>query len=380
MPSFRHRSSLNYVLLLAAALLCPAAAHAQKDSWAGATVILTSEGVRIGHTGKDGQQIYVGELTDIAYQVVREENGWLLVRHGGTSGWFPKQNALLPEDAIDYFSDRISTNDGDAVALAHRARAWMEVDEPARALKDLNEALRLMPLHPIWLRSRGSLYAEKGEFDKALADLNESIRLSPRDALGYVERGIVYKQKKDYDKALADYAEAIRLDRQWTAGYYNRANVYRAKKEYDKAIADYSDTLKLDNKDTDACFNRGRTFQAKKEYAKAIADYKEVIRLDPKDAAAYDALAWLLATCPDDKVRDGKAAVDYAGTACEISELRWPPFQATLAVAFAEVGKFDRAVKWQKHALENADYTKEAGDKARQRLKLFEAKKPYREE
>ena len=55
-------------------------------------------------------------------------------------------------------------------------------------------------------------------------------------------------------------------------------------------------------------------------YDKAIADYNEAIRLDPKYALAYNGLAWLAATCPDAKYRDGKKAVQSAVTACKLTE------------------------------------------------------------
>jgi len=45
---------------------------------------------------------------------------------------------------------------------------------------------------------------------------------------------------------------------------------------------------------------------AKGEYDKAIADYNEALRLDPGDAVTYNTRAWLRATCPDAKYREGK--------------------------------------------------------------------------
>src|SRR5262249_23655202 len=98
------------------------------------------------------------------------------------------------------------------------------------------------------------------------------------------------------------------------------------------------------------------------------------------DADAYSNLAWVLATCPEEKVRDGKKALDYATTACELTSWKASYMLATLSVAYAELGQFDEAIRWQKRALESPSYEKAEGDQPRRRLRLFEGRIPYRED
>jgi tetratricopeptide (TPR) repeat protein len=112
------------------------------------------------------------------------------------------------------------------------------------------------------------------------------------------------------------------------------------------------------------------------EYDKAIADYKQALAINPDSAKVYNALAWLYATCPDKKYRDGKKAVDSASKACHLTEgTAWPCLD-TLAAAYAESGDFEKAKQWEAKAIEMAPDAKEC----RSRMELYKQGKPYREE
>jgi tetratricopeptide (TPR) repeat protein len=374
------RRALAWTIILLGVLLLPRTAPGQDSDWVGRKVMPGRPGVRLTHTDPaSGNQVQLGELTDLVYSVRGEQDGWLHLRHRGAEGWVWKGEVVLFEDGVDYFAQQIRMNRNDAFALAHRGRAWQAEGEPERALRDLGDALRLQQ-NPNWFRARAAVYDELDETDRALLDLGDAIRLDPKAALNYTQRAVLYKSLREYDKAIADYSSAIRLDPASSAAFFNRGNAYKSKKDYAKAIADYSEALRLEPDFASALFNRGNAHKAHKDYSQAARDFSDLIRRDPRDADAYSSLAWLLATCPDAAVRDGNKAVEHAAKACEWTSWKAPYFLAVLAAACAEAGKFDQAVQWQKRALESPRYEKDEGDDARKRLKLFEERKPYREE
>jgi tetratricopeptide (TPR) repeat protein len=74
----------------------------------------------------------------------------------------------------------------------------------------------------------------------------------------------------------------------------------------------------------------------------------------PDSPRMLDELAWLLATYPDSKSRDGTEAVRLAERACAATERRIPALLATLAAAYAEAGDFPRAISVAEEALNRA--------------------------
>jgi Zn-dependent protease with chaperone function len=97
-------------------------------------------------------------------------------------------------------------------------------------------------------------------------------------------------------------------------------------------------------------------------------------------ARANNTLAWVLATAPQDGLRDGGRATRIAYAACEQTDWRDAAHIDTLAAAHAETGNFAEAVRWQTKALELPDFQGADRRAAIERLTLYQSGRPYREQ
>jgi tetratricopeptide (TPR) repeat protein len=128
-----------------------------------------------------------------------------------------------------------------------------------------------------------------------------------------------------------------------------------------------------------ALTNRGLVESRRGNWQKAIEDYVDAIRLQPKLASAHNNLAWLLATCPIDALRNGHEAVEHATYACEATGWSRPNCVGTLAAAYAEVGDFQQAVNLQQRVLADHAYCQKYGEATvTGRLRLYEQGVPCR--
>ena len=178
------------------------------------------------------------------------------------------------------------------------------------------------------------------------------IRLDPDDALAYYHRGLAWSAKEQYDSAIADFDRANERERKLSFVYLDRGQARAARKEYDKAIADYAEAIRLSPRNAEAFYHRGLARVEIKEYDKALADYDAAIRLDPRFDEAYLSRAWLLASCPNTRLRDPRKAVESATKACELTNWHEAHDLGGLAAVYAETGNVAAALKWQSKAIE----------------------------
>ena len=89
-------------------------------------------------------------------------------------------------------------------------------------------------------------------------------------------------------------------------------------------------------------------------------------------------LAWMLATSQNAAIRDGVKAIGFAQQAVAMTNRKDPPCLGTLAAAYAEAGQFEKAVAAEKEAMALLKTEEERNEYA-PKLKLYEAKTPYRD-
>jgi tetratricopeptide (TPR) repeat protein len=130
-----------------------------------------------------------------------------------------------------------------------------------------------------------------------------------------------------------------------------------------------------------AHYQLGLALQNQGRFAAAVAQFQKVLELDPKHVPARNNLAWMLATCPDNSLRDGNRAVALAQSAVQLSGDKVPEILDTLAAAYAEAGRFPEAIATARQAAAlSAEQNKNPlTDAIQNQLKLFEVNTPYHE-
>jgi tetratricopeptide (TPR) repeat protein len=119
-------------------------------------------------------------------------------------------------------------------------------------------------------------------------------------------------EEDTFDKGVQRYEEAIQafstaieiIPRDYQA--YNYRGVARALMgKYDKAIADYSKALEIRPRYAEAYNNRGFARTQNGDLGNALNDYTRALEINPFFVDAYNNKAWVLATCADQRFRDG---------------------------------------------------------------------------
>jgi len=144
------------------------------------------------------------------------------------------------KQAIELYSDAITTNPSYATAWANRAIVYLKCGNVEMALRDIDQAIELYPGMAEAHNTQGLVHSRKRDYQKAIGAFNIAIQLKPSFSKAYNNRGVNYWKLGQYEKSLKDYADALRLKPDYVSAYVNRATVYGYLERYEEAVRDCS--------------------------------------------------------------------------------------------------------------------------------------------
>lgn len=200
------------------------------------------------------------------------------------------------------------------------------------------------------------------------------------DYYTYYRIGLDHEQRHEYAKAIEQFYRALNEQPNHVESLYLLASCL-ARLDREQEAMPYARKAALLAPNSAAVHGLlGGLLSSTGQYGQALTHLEAAFAANPEDVSVANNLAWVLATSPETAHRNGLRAVRLAESVCQATAYKSPPLLDTLAAAYAEVGRFDEAVRTTLQAIEIVRTNPKASTATLEsRLGFYRAGKPYRE-
>jgi len=160
--------------------------------------------------------------------------------------------------------------------------------------------------------------------------------------------------------------------------HYRLGETFRVQNRPERSEVHYRQALREDPDLVASYGGLAALLSKRRQYAEARQALQDGLSRDPNDLDLQNSLAWLTATCPNPKIRDGHAALLIAERVCAATGHKRATYLNALAAAQAQTGRYTQAIQ----TLERAIALTGPGDTALKAqfqllLKRYRARRPY---
>lgn len=283
-------------------------------------------------------------------------------------------------EARDSYTRLAEMTPGEASSslLLYRARVSSMAGDHILAIEDANRVLEADPDQAYALLLRANSFVQLGRFSEALPDADRAIALQPDSAYGIWLWATIVAKTGRSNSSIKALRQQVAVNADDSVAWLQLAQLYAGQRLLTKALDAYSVVIELGQHRGFAYQQRGDIYLKAGLRKEAIGDYDDALAFDPNNSGGLNNLAWVLATAPEDELRDGKRALELALKACELTQHQQAHVLSTLAAAYAECGDFESARTWSQKSLELADDS--IKESCRRELASYENEQPWRED
>jgi protein O-mannosyl-transferase len=227
----------------------------------------------------------------------------------------------------------------------------------------------------------GVALEQAGQTNEALAQYRESLRINPGRAQAHNNVANLLAASGNKEEAVSHYREALRLNKKAPLAHLNLGTTLLEMGRFDEAMQHYAAAKRLAPDDPRPAYLMGKASLQQKRSTDAVAHFRDVLRLAPGDFRTLTWLARVLASDRDAKLRNGAEAVALAERANKLVGGSEAFVLDTLAMAYAEAGRFAEAARAAQQAIDLAANAGANDDvvAVQHRLELYKSGQPYRE-
>jgi tetratricopeptide (TPR) repeat protein len=260
--------------------------------------------------------------------------------------------------------------------------AYSNRGQTADGMMHLQEVIRLDPDHATAASEYGILLSQSGNLHQAEHYLRLARRLSSGQPQAHFNLGMMLMEAGRTNEAVTCLVEALQLD-----PAYEAARRALARIESRSRLAQPADSIeelekRIEHSPGDAAlYSRlAGLWYARGNSARAVSALRKGVTHAENSTTVAVELAWLLATSPDDSIREGDSAVSLALDVLGKTPEPPPEYLDVLAAALAEAGQFDRARQEAQRAVAIASRQGRAdlASAIQRRADLYKSHKPFR--
>jgi tetratricopeptide (TPR) repeat protein len=265
-----------------------------------------------------------------------------------------------------------------AAAYETRGSKALEARQWAEAVANLQKAVSLEPGNALTHLNLGTALYMQSDADGALAQYRAATRLSPSLAKAHFGIAVILEARSQDREAVEAFTAAVTSDPAYLEARFGLAQALRRNGRVEASLPHYEFVLKSSPAASQAAFGLAMGLVRLGRYQEARVRLEQAVAAFPDQLGFAHALARLLAAAPDDRVRDGPRAESIM--AMMLKTVRTPAMTETMAMALAETGRFEAAVRWQQEAIAAAsqDPRGQPASTLTVNLRRYQAKQPCR--